>query len=203
MLRPRAGVLRPTESGSAMGPRPPAGASCRTLSASAGRGPPRGPAWFCDAPPVTPPPPAASADPSDCAVGRCPRALARPGPAVLGPLPAQAAAGPLPPPLLGPRGTAASAPVPEETARGRGQGDHAHRVVLPDSTHLGTGPSPFRSGGFPRFPPFPRPVLLCFSRSRSWSNPAVLGVFVGSGLEKGAGGPGVVHGGGPVQRGFS
>lgn len=35
------------------------------------------------------------------------------------------------------------------------------------------------------------------------SNPAVLGVFIGSGLEKGAGGPGVVHGGGPMQRGFS
>ena len=35
------------------------------------------------------------------------------------------------------------------------------------------------------------------------SNPAILCVFIGSRLEKGAGGPGVVHGGGPVQRCFS
>lgn len=45
-------------------------------------------------------------------------------------------------------------------------------------------------------------IFLCGDPSTR-SNPAVLGVFIGSGLKKGAGGPGVVHGGGPMQRGFS
>lgn len=48
----------------------------------------------------------------------------------------------------------------------------------------------------------PAPFLFC-GEPATRSNPAVLGVFIGSGLEKGAGGPGVVHGRSPVQRGLS
>lgn len=81
-----------------------------TRCARAVGGPPRGPAWLCDAPPVAPPFLAASADPSGCAGGRCLRALAQPGPAVLGLPPAPAATELLPPPLLEPPGTEASAP---------------------------------------------------------------------------------------------
>ena len=122
MLRPHADQPQLTASGCAAEPRPDAGASFPTRYASAGRLPPRGRAWLCDALPVTPPPPVASGDPSGYAGERCLRALARRGPAVLGPLLVPAAVELLPPPLLGPPGTAASAPVPEETARGRDQG---------------------------------------------------------------------------------
>lgn len=112
-LRTKSGLadgLRLTASGSAAQPRPHAGARFRTRSARAGRRRRRGPAWVCDAPPVAPPLPAASADPSGCADGRRLRVLSRPGPVVLGRLPAPAAAELPPSPLLGPPGTAASAP---------------------------------------------------------------------------------------------
>lgn len=65
-----------------------------------------------------------------------------------------------------------------------------------------TGPPvPPRLWEFPLFPPLRAPFLRGEPSARP--NPAVLGVFVGSGLEKGAGGPRVVHSGGPVQGGFS
>lgn len=67
-------------------------------------------------------------------------------------------------------------------------------------------PPPSGLAGFGLFPPLRRPFCIYFSfcsEPAARSNPAVLGVFVGSGLQQGAGGADVVHGGGPVQRGFS
>lgn len=72
------------------------------------------------------------------------------------------------------------------------------------TTYLTTGPSP--SSGFGGVPVLFASLALLFflcGDPSTRANPAVLGVFIGSGLEKGAGGPGVVHGGGPMQRGFS
>lgn len=118
LLRPHAGPLPLTASGCAAGPRPRTAARSPKRSAHARRRPPLGPAWLCDASPLAPPLQAASADPSGCADGRCPRALVRRGRAAREPPPAPAAAGLPPPPLLGQPGTVGSAPAWEETARG-------------------------------------------------------------------------------------
>lgn len=78
-------------------------------------------------------------------------------------------------------------------------------LALCDSTYLTTGSPPPGFGGVPALFTSLAPLFFFFfvGIPSTRSNPAVLGVFIGSGLEKGAGGPGVVHGGGPMQRGFS
>lgn len=190
LLRAHAGRLPPSASGCAARPRPAVRFPRRPAHA---RRRLHGQAGLYDARARAPPPPAAPAGPSGGADGRRRRAPVLLGPAERAPPPAPAAAGPPPPLLRGRPGTAASAPAREEAGGEVREGR--------DSTYWAAGLSTFCLWEF-RSSHLSAPLFLCGEPSAR-PNPAVLGVFIGSGLDKGAGGPRVVHSGGPVQSGFS